>query len=80
MTEKDYMECRFIDIEMRFYTFEDFLRDAKAIKRLYKQLNHKIFYQWYIYANIHISRKRKNMMWAFLNDDLTYEQLVNLTK
>ena len=35
MTEIDYLECRFIDIEMRFNTFEDFLIDAKAIKRLY---------------------------------------------
>lgn len=80
MTENDYLECRFIDIEMRFTTFESFLRDAKAIKRLYKALNHKLFYKWYVYANIHISLKRKNLMWSYLNDDITYEQFINLTK
>lgn len=80
MTESDYKECRFIDIEMRFTTFESFMQDAGAIKRLYKALNHKIFYKWYLYANIHISLNRKNLMWCYLNDDITYEQLVNLTK
>lgn len=80
MTETDYKECRYIDIEMRFTTFESFMQDAKAIKRLYKQLNHKLFYKWYLYANIHISLDRKNKIWCYLNDDLTYEQLVNLTK
>ena len=80
MTENDYLECRFIDIEMRFTTFESFLKDAKAIKRLYKALNHKLFYKWYVYANIHISLKRKNLMWSYLNDDITYEQFINLTK
>lgn len=80
MTESDYKECRYIDIEMRFTTYDSFLEDARAIKRLYKQLNHKIFYKWYVYANIHISLDRKNKMWCYLNDDLTYEQLVKLTK
>jgi hypothetical protein len=80
MTETDYKECRYIDIEMRFTTYDSFLEDARAIKRLYKQLNHKIFYKWYVYANIHISLDRKNKMWCYLNDDLTYEQLVKLTK
>lgn len=80
MTESDFKECRYIDIEMRFTTYDSFLEDARAIKRLYKQLNHKVFYKWYVYANIHISLDRKNKMWCYLNDDLTYEQLVKLTK
>lgn len=80
MTELDYKECRFIDIEMRFLDFNSFLRDAKAIKRLYSALNHKIFYKWYVYANIHISLNRKNLMWSYLNDDITYEDLVRLGK
>ena len=80
MTEADYKECRFIDIEMRFTTFESFVQDARAIKRLYRALNHKIFYKWYVYSNIHISLYRKNIMWSYLNDDITYEQFLNLTK
>lgn len=80
MTELDFKECRYIDIEMRFTTFESFLEDAKAIKRMYRALTHKIFYKWYVYANIHISLNRKNLMWSYLNDDLTYEKLVELSK
>lgn len=80
MTELDYKECKYIDIEMRFLTFDDFLRDCKAIKRMYKQLTHKIFYMWYVYANIHISLYRKNLMWSYLNDDLEYEKFVELSK
>lgn len=80
MTELEYRECRFIDSEMHFTTFDSFLKDAKAIKRLYKALNHKLFYQWYVYANIHISLNRKNLMWSYLNDDLTYNDLVRLGK
>lgn len=80
MTETDYKECRFIDTEMRFTTFESFLKDAKALKRMYKALNHKLFYKWYVYANIHISLNRKNLMWSYLNDDLTYEKFIELSK
>lgn len=74
MTENDYMECKFIDIEMRFNTFESFLQDARAIKRLYKTLNHKLFYQWYVYSHL-FSISRKNAIWQYLNDDITYEKL-----
>ena len=80
MTEADYKECRFIDTEMRFMDFDSFLRDARAIKRLYKALNHKIFYKWYVYANTHISLNRKNLMWCYLNDDITFEVLVEKGK
>ena len=80
MTESDYLECRYIDTEMRFTTFESFIKDAGAIKRMYKCLHHILFFKWYLYANIHISLKRKNMIWLYLNDDITFEQLINLTK
>lgn len=75
MTEQDYKECAFIDIEMRFYTYEDFVKNAWGIKRLYRCLNHKIFYKWYVYSNINISLKRKNIIWQYLNDDMSYEKL-----
>lgn len=74
MTENDYMECKFIDIELRFNTFESFMEDAIAIKRLYKALNHKIFYKWYVYSHL-FSVARKNAIWQYLNDDITYEKL-----
>lgn len=74
MTESDYRECVFIDIEMRFITFDDFVEDARAIKRLYKALNHKLFYKWYVYSHM-MSVGRKNAIWQYLNDDITYEKL-----
>lgn len=77
MTESEYRECRFIDIEMRFIAFEDFVKDAPAIKRLYRALNHKIFYKWYVYSHM-ISVSRKNAIWQYLNDDIDYEKLTNM--
>lgn len=77
MTETEYKECRFIDIEMRFNTFEEFVADAGAIKRLYSALNHKLFYKWYVYAHL-FSTTRKNAIWEYLNDDLPYEKLTNM--
>ena len=77
MTETDYKECRFIDIEMRFNTFEEFVEDAGAIKRLYGALNHKLFYKWYVYAHL-FSTKRKNAIWEYLNDDISYEKLTKI--
>ena len=77
MTETDYKECRFIDIEMRFNTFEEFVRDAGAIKRLYGALNHKLFYKWYVYSHL-FSTIRKNAIWEYLNDDIDYEKLTKM--
>lgn len=77
MTEKEYMECKFIDAEMRFNTFESFLQDAEAIKRLYKGLKCKMFYKWYVYSQL-ISISRKNAIWCYLNDDIDYEKLTTL--
>lgn len=77
MTKDEYMECKFIDSEMRFDTFELFLQDAEAIKRLYKKLNCKLFYKWYVYSQT-LSTSRKNGIWCYLNDDITYEKLTTL--
>lgn len=74
MDEKEYKECQFIYYEMRFTTYEEFLKDAFIIKRMYRNLTNKLFYRWYIYAH-KISWERKESMWAFLNDDITYDEL-----
>ena len=77
MTEEEYKECKWIDTEMRFYTFEEFKSNAKVIKRLYNCLNHKILYKWYLYSHI-INLKKKDRIWEYLNDDLGYEDLMKL--
>ena len=77
MTEEEYKECRYIDNNLKFYTYRDFKRDAFYLRKLYDELPHKIFYKWYIYSNIHLTEKQKNIAWAFLNHDVGYEALDN---
>ena len=77
MTEEEYKECRYIDNNLKFYTYRDFKRDAFYLRKLYDKLPHKIFYKWYVYANIHLTMKQKNIAWAFLNHDVGYEVLDN---
>ena len=77
MTEEEYKECIYIDNDLKFYTYRDFKRDAFYLRKLYDKLPHKIFYKWYVYANIHLTMKQKNIAWAFLNHDVGYEVLDN---
>ena len=77
MTEEEYKECKYIDNDLKFYTYRDFKRDACYLRKLYDKLPHKIFYKWYVYANIHLTMKQKNIAWAFLNHDVGYEVLDN---
>lgn len=77
MTEEEYKECRYIDNNLKFYTYRDFKRDAFYLRKLYDKLPHKIFYKWYIYSNIHLTPKQKDIAWSFLNHDVGFEVLDN---
>ena len=77
MTEEEYKECRYIDNNLKFYTYRDFKRDAFYLRVLYDKLPHKIFYKWYIYSNIHLTMKQKDIVWSFLNHDVGYDLLDN---
>lgn len=77
MTEDEYKECMYIDNNLKFYTYKDFKKDAFYLRALYDNLKHKLFYKWYIYANIHLTMKQKNIAWEFLNHDVGYEVLDN---
>ena len=77
MTEEEYKECRYIDNNLKFYTYRDFKRDAFYLRVLYDKLEHKIFYKWYIYSNIHLTLKQKDIAWSFLNHDVGYAELDN---
>ena len=75
MTDFDFQFCDFIEVEMSFITFDDFINKCTDIKQLYKQLNkyQKRFYKWYVYANIHMKDHLKNIIWEYLNiDDINY--------
>ena len=75
MTNADFRWCEFIEIEMSFVTFEDFMNKCTTIKEIYQSLGRqqKRFYKWYVYANINIPINVKNTMWEYLNlDDRVY--------
>lgn len=78
MKEVDFTECKFIKEQLRFLFFKDFCKDCFIIKRAYGKLSNdgKIFYKWYLYSHINIDLNKKNIIWSFLNDDITYEELV----
>lgn len=78
MTDKDFKECDFINSEMKFYTYDDFKQNCVAIKRLYDNYlgrYGKIFYKWFVFANIHIAMNLKNKIWAYLNGDMDKKDL-----
>lgn len=75
MSEEEYKECAWIDNNMKFYTYKQFKGSAFYLKRLYQRLPHKLFYKWYVYANIHLSISQKNIVWSFLNGDVSFIEL-----
>lgn len=76
----DFSECRFIEDEMKFYTYFDFVQNKEAIKRLFERLSKdgKLFYMWYVYANIHMETHFKDAIWDYLNG--YDEQGIELTR
>ena len=83
MTEKELKECWFINDEMKFYTYKDFLDNCVALKKLYnKTLSKygKLMYKWYLYANIHLTIQQKNKAWGYLNNDIDKTALYQQAK
>lgn len=79
----DFSECEFIDEEMKFYTYNDFIQNCYAIKRLYNKYlsnNGKLFYMWYLYSNIHLTMHQKNKAWDYINGYIEKESLYDLLK
>ena len=75
----DFSECKLIENEMKFYTYDDFCRRRKIIKDNFLLMteNGRIFYKYYVYANSHMDLRYKNKIWDFLNgfDDNGFELL-----
>lgn len=71
MKDIDFSICSFIKEELSFLTYFDFCKNAKILKAYYEALdkNGKIFYKWYVYANIHMEECYKNYIWEYLNND-----------
>jgi len=70
MTQPDFEFCRFIDKELCFVTIPDFYRNRKILKFFYNNLDNdaKLFYKWYVYANVFIDESSKNIIWEYLNN------------
>ena len=72
LKDADFIDVDFIDYELKWYTKDEFLKNCKIIKSIYKEMTRrqKQFYKWYCYANIHTSLYQKNKIWDFLNNSI----------
>ena len=81
MKDNDFTECLFIKKELCYLDYIEFCKNAIVLKLNYKELskNGKIFYKWYVYANIHMTEYFKNIIWEYLNNDeqIYYINLIN---
>ena len=68
-TKVDFSVCRFIKEEMWFFTFDDFFDNKIVIRKMFDNMDRdgKLFYKWYVYANVNISMNAKNAVWDYLN-------------
>lgn len=75
--DKWYESCNFIRKEMQFYSFTNFISEAGSYKKAYGESDVLIkqLYQWYVYANAHMSHRRKDAIWDYLNGYMSLKEL-----
>lgn len=68
--------CDFIEQELQFYSYNDFLENAILIRRVYINSDPlvKRLYRWYVYSS-RMSYKKKCAIWEFLNMRLPFSRL-----
>ena len=68
----------FINTEMDFYSYENFLENAAPLKRLYSSVDSrtKKLYRWYVYSRC-IPYVQKNKIWEYLNNDIGLAKLAD---
>lgn len=71
MKDEDFSECRVINSTLCYLTYDEFCKYKYFIKNEYKKLqkNGRLFYKYYVYANIHMNTLHKDRIWNFLNCD-----------
>ena len=83
MKENEYKEwyesVDFIQDNMQIYSFADFISNCIPIKYLYSNMKRqgKKLYQWYLFASS-LSYHQKCVIWNYLNDWLTYQELLQI--
>ncbi len=83
LCDEDIVDIKFVDYELRWLTPDDFIKDAKLIKRVYNEkmnYNQRHIYKWFCYANIHTTMYQKNKIWDYLNGDIGYSDIVYALK
>lgn len=72
-----YENVDFIQNNMQFYSFHDFIENCIEIKMLYSQMKRqgqKLF-QWYLFAGS-LSYKQKCTIWDYVNNLIDYPELI----
>lgn len=74
----DFVDIKFIDWELKYTTRDEFILNAKTIKKVYKAMDYrqKQIYKWYCYANIHTNLYQKNKIWDYLNGSIGYKECI----
>ena len=84
MKDVDFSVCKFIKEQLCFLTYNDFCRNAKILKLFYEGMDNdaKIFYKFYVYANIHMTEYFKDTIWNYLNnqEEEYYIELVDAVR
>lgn len=81
MNKKEYKKwcesCEFIQKEMQFYSYKDFVDNVNVLKYYYDnsdKITRKL-YQWYVNSKP-MSYNQKSIIWDYLNDYCEYEDLI----
>ena len=79
MSEVNFEFCEFIEWNMCFVTYHDFVKKREQLKGMYQglDLGQKRFYKWYVYSHTTMNETYKNAIWEYLNFD-DFEYLNNL--
>ena len=79
----DFSFCDFIEEYMWFFTYYDFCDNRHYLKKVFETFttNERVFYRYYVYANVHMDMQYKNAIWDYLNDYDPYgAELLRLKK
>ena len=69
MSDVDFKECKVIKDCLCFLTFDEFCEYRKLIAKSFTELSKdgKLFYKFYVYANIHMELNYKDAIWSYVN-------------
>ena len=83
MSDVDFKECRLIENCLCYLTFDEFFKYRRVITKSFNDLSKdgKLFYKFYVYANIHMKLNYKDAIWSYINSPTIENEihLVNLS-